>query len=337
MARKTKNDANGTAHETLRIAAEAGSPELAEEGVEALHQDDAPIDDAESTSDVAMVIVQGPDGIFRRADEQAEPAPAVTTLDDGSEVTFSSSSPPIGDHIVISEGVKSTPMPEPDPLQDAIYDLNEQAFVLKEEWDALAKKTKAKKGEWEETMGEIQRLIRASRESLPLFPDKRTAKPKPEPFEAAVVDADAEEAASEEDWKSILCDRLTAYGLPKKIVKTLAEGDVFTIGDISALGDNRKSLTDVKNIGDAAADKINAALDLLWQARADAAAKAEDAREANEDMQIDEPLDDDELDEDAEPFEDRPQLHEPDDEDEREETRLDDEADDDGEHDRPRD
>lgn len=206
-------------------------------------------------------------------------------------------SPPV----VVVEGMASTPKPpvaERDPLQEKIYNLNEEAFNLKAEWERLAKLTKGKKAEWEEALDEIQRLIRATHESFPLFPDK--PKPKPEPFEAAAETEDepeddgaatilqiaqgteGEDVAAVEDWKTIDVSALVAYGMPKKYVAILSEGGVHTIGDISALGDKHKSLTDIKGVGEAAETKINDALDGLWKARAEKESKAEASRESDE-------------------------------------------------------
>jgi len=200
------------------------------------------------------------------------------------------------------------PMATDREMSDRIYHLNEEAFDLKAEYDELAAQAKEKKKEWEHAVEEVQRLIRESRRAYPLFPEKPEVvdaeivepdEPEaPEPFEGdgdappnvpervqlegppgSIVEPEPEsETGPEPDpdaWRAVPLASLK--GIPARTLKALAESRIETIGDVARLGEKGLSLTDVKGIGEAAAEKINAALEEFWRERGEAEAQAQAA------------------------------------------------------------
>lgn len=169
--------------------------------------------------------------------------------------------------------------PEPDPLWVKIVAANERAFDLKSQHLALAEEAKDAKKAWEAAVSEVQYLIRETQREYPLFdaakvdgqpaesrPEPQAAEPRPEPIA---------------DWQSIDVEYLTRYmakagvdkdGNPKqpkplvtpKIVEALRESSIHTLGDISKLHENRLTFTDIKGIGEAAANKLDEALAQFW-------------------------------------------------------------------------
>lgn len=184
-------------------------------------------------------------------------------------------------------------------IWDRISELNESAFSLREEWEELSEAAKEKKKAWENTVREVQRLIREAKREYPLFAGT-VPEPAPAPPADDVIDVQCEPATdstgnlaraiedatapaveapsgpepspdppADDDWRSVPIEVLVEkHGLTRKLAKVLEESNITTIGAISDLQVKGLDLTDVKGVGEAARDKIVAALDLFWQSRA---------------------------------------------------------------------
>jgi len=80
------------------------------------------------------------------------------------------------------------------------------------------------------------------------------------------ADADAKVALTTDDesWKTVSLHDLT---MPGTTAQKLAEAEIRTVGDLSAWTESGKLLTDIKGVGEKAAEKIEAALDEFWGSR----------------------------------------------------------------------
>jgi len=105
------------------------------------------------------------------------------------------------------------------------------------EMEEVALELKQVKSEYEAERGRLERMARKSDE--PLF-----AEPE------------------EKDWATVSVNTL---GLPHAITTALEEAKLGTIGAIAAYCKDGKDLTEVDRIGQAAAEKILAALDVFWE------------------------------------------------------------------------
>jgi DNA-directed RNA polymerase alpha subunit len=68
----------------------------------------------------------------------------------------------------------------------------------------------------------------------------------------------------DESWKTVSLHDLT---MPGTTAQKLEEAEIRTLGDLAAWNDSGKLLTDIKGVGEKAAEKIEAALDEFWGSR----------------------------------------------------------------------
>lgn len=130
----------------------------------------------------------------------------------------------------------------------------------------LKVETKAVNGDLEATWKRLAQLNEDLVNPLPLFdgPPPATAGGDAAPEPCVGPEPAAPEGHT--NWRTVPVSELEKHGLAAKVAATLREGGVGTIGDVSDLGKNGLSLTDVKGVGEKAAEKIEAALDAFWKA-----------------------------------------------------------------------
>jgi hypothetical protein len=99
-------------------------------------------------------------------------------------------------------------------------------------------------------------------------------------------------APAEDAWKKEPLGKvLAAAGLSEKVIEKLAEADLKTVGDLAAYVNadgGRQKLTDIKGVGPATAEKIEAALEQFWKDRDAAQAATEPDDGDDEDEEDDE-------------------------------------------------
>lgn len=114
----------------------------------------------------------------------------------------------------------------------------------------------------EKAAGEtLQKIVSRGVEHYPLFDSE-----KPEAAEDSDDQAsgETETEADDESWKAVEIGELD---VPDGILNKLIEAEIETIGDLANWNESGKLLTDIEGIGQAKAEKIEAALDKFWAER----------------------------------------------------------------------
>lgn len=158
----------------------------------------------------------------------------------------------------------------PPDVVKKIRAMRAEKYDAEVELATLKNQAKAKQAELEELTDQLWRLNAELTDPRPLFAAMEAGAAKEAEAETgtpASADADpTPEFPGHTNWRTVSVLELGKFGLPAKVAEKLIEGGVGTIGDISKLGENHLSLTDVKGVGEKAAEKIEAALDAFWKA-----------------------------------------------------------------------
>lgn len=161
----------------------------------------------------------------------------------------------------------------PPDVVKKIRAMRKEKYEAEIELTVLKNQAKAKQAELEELTDQLWRLNAELTDPRPLFAAMEAGAAKGAESggsgqgDAAPQADDAPASFSgHTNWRTVSVLELGKFGLPAKVAEKLIEGGVGTIGDISKLGENHLSLTDVKGVGEKAAEKIEAALDGFWKA-----------------------------------------------------------------------
>lgn len=108
----------------------------------------------------------------------------------------------------------------------------------------------------------LDELANRGPEALPLFDGNESGNGKPADSPAATT---ADAAGEDDDWREIEVGVLS--DLPESLVNKLMESDLGTIGALADYTASGKLLIDIKGIGQAKVEKIEAALEKFWASR----------------------------------------------------------------------
>lgn len=139
-----------------------------------------------------------------------------------------------------------------------IISLNAEVSLLHHAHLIAAESAKEKKKAWESASERLQSTIRGFSERYPLFDREKPQESSSEPAKAV----------ADESWREVDIDILVSHGLSESIAEKLEENGIATIGDLADLtrehGDRWRS--ELKGIGEAKAEKIDAAFSAFWAA-----------------------------------------------------------------------
>lgn len=122
------------------------------------------------------------------------------------------------------------------------------------------REAKLAKESWEASRDELEEIIKASKEDMPLFDS-------PAPRDEASSDegpAEKSEPIIDDEWKSVPTEMLE---LSASIRGKLAEAGITTVGQLAAWTMGGKKITDIPGIGPAAEDEIDNATAQFWLKR----------------------------------------------------------------------
>lgn len=161
---------------------------------------------------------------------------------------------------------------DPSDLYANFYQELREAQVKADSLKSRAAQLKAEAKFSEETaknaQAEVESLLR--RGPVLFAEHKATAavvveEGKPEVAHTDEPTAEAVVEVEDESWKGT---PLTELSIPSKILDHLAEGRLTTLGELATFtSDPFNKLTDLKGIGEKAAEKVEAALEKFWQQR----------------------------------------------------------------------
>lgn len=176
----------------------------------------------------------------------------------------------MGDEKQRSESSGAIEVVIPPDVVKKIRAMRAEKYDAEVELATLKNQAKAKQAELEELTDQLWRLNAELTDPRPLFAAMEAKAGGAEGAAGGTDEAPPSDPAPEfpghSNWRTVGVSELGRFGLAPKLIEKLVEGGVGTIGDISKLGENHLSLTDVKGIGEKAAEKIEAALDAFWKA-----------------------------------------------------------------------
>lgn len=210
------------------------------------------------------------------AQEPQGEAEVVPTEETASETTEAAQE--ANTAVAVAEEPEVEPIPDPSEAELALVEIREATEIVTEKWATLREcqlETKSAReaekeaeSEWMAAVARQQSVIKGQNEKHPLFDRKWfQAKTKIESTAEAVkteqLALEAKVAATPRDgWRAFRLEHTT---IPSTTVKLLAESNYHTIGDIANLTASGLPLTDIKGVGQAKADKIEAGLARFWQ------------------------------------------------------------------------
>lgn len=141
-------------------------------------------------------------------------------------------------------------------LLEAIRKKENQVWTAQASFDQAKEEVKYRKQVFEKAIADLRKLVRCGFEPAPLFDE-----PKDE---------------NEDPRLNLMISRLD---LPQIIFKLFDDANIITLGDIAAWTKGNK-LTDIKGIGKAKAEAIEAALEKFWEETKDPTERKTDVEES---------------------------------------------------------
>lgn len=180
----------------------------------------------------------------------------------------------------------STPPTDDPPANRAFNHLTKikkaETIVGQREVDLLAAKeeVKACRKAYDAAVDDLRKAIRRGEERLPLIDGMDDGNEQDGDGQAGAAESAGGNSPADEppaDWRETNVDFLD---LSDGIKKILHEGNMHTIGDIADFG-KHSPLTAIPKVGQAKADRIEAALDEFWAARGEVGPEGEGERDGD--------------------------------------------------------